>query len=108
MRLLSAAIALCLCSCALFHHENVLTVAPSSVVSTQASFDQNQQNSGIVSASQDGFIVTPHFLDRHGIHHSFLVTDAGVKSLPDGNYKITAELMSACVEQDRLRKNQQK
>ncbi len=106
--LLSLTISVVLSSCALWHHENVITVAPSAVVSEQASFDQNRQNSGIVSASSDGFVVTSHFLDRHGIRHSFLVMDYGVTSRPDGNYTITAELMARCVEQDRFRKNQQK
>ncbi len=106
--MLVALLSLTISSCALFHHENVITVAPSSVISTQASFDQNKQNSGIITCGSDGCEVTPHFLDRHSVHHSFLITDAGVKALPNGDYLITAQLMAQCVEQDRLRKNQQK
>lgn len=41
------------------------TVVPTTVPSASASFDGNDQNSGIVAARPDGFAVTPHFRDRY-------------------------------------------
>lgn len=79
------------------------TVAPHAVTTTQASFDGNQQNSGIVAVEADGFKVTKHFLDRHG----FDVKQRGVT--PSGDYyTITAELMADAIELDQHRKNAQK
>ena len=41
------------------------TVIPGTVPSASASFDGNVQNSGIVEARAEGFVVTPHFRDRY-------------------------------------------
>jgi hypothetical protein len=41
------------------------TVIPNTVPSSAASFDGNDQNSGIISASADGYVVTTHFRDRY-------------------------------------------
>lgn len=81
-------VALCLCGC-------FLTVAPKPVVSHAASYEGNVQNSGIVSADADGFVVTQHFLDRHHI------TDY----VQSGQYfRITAQTMDIAVEQDVARR----
>ena len=42
-----------------------LTIAPEPIKTTQASWDGNKQNSGIISVNEDGFLVTPHFMDRY-------------------------------------------
>lgn len=42
------------------------TVTPPAIVSTQASFDGNVQNSGLIGPdNQGGFFVTGHFIDRY-------------------------------------------
>ena len=87
----------CLCAC----QTSPLTIAPHGVVSREASFDGNQQNSGIVWADENGFYVTSHFLARHGIPASAAVP-AGV------NYRITAEQMDKAITADQRRKNEQK
>lgn len=88
-------------------HTNPLTIAPREVVTEQASFDSNVKNSGVIAVDENGFVVTAHFLDRHNLKHGYLRKDAGVSDAPGGNYRITAQLMQQCVEQDRLRKNKQ-
>jgi hypothetical protein len=89
------------------NHLNPLTIAPREVISEQPSFDANTQNSGVISADKRGFIVTAHFLDRHGLKHGSFLRDAGVTDAPNGNFRITGELMARCIEQDRQRKNKQ-
>ena len=79
------------------------TVAPPRVVSTQASPDGNNFNSGIIAVEADGFRVTQHFLDRHKIKSSA----KGVSKEGD-NFLITAELMSNAITLDAARKNTQK
>lgn len=41
------------------------TVTPATVPSHQASFDGNEQTSGILSRSPAGYVVTPHFRARY-------------------------------------------
>jgi len=41
------------------------TVIPDPVTSSAASFDANEQNSGIIAATPTGYLVTPHFRDRY-------------------------------------------
>jgi hypothetical protein len=41
------------------------TVTPDRVESRQASFDGNEQNSGIVLSTPSGFVVTSHFRQRY-------------------------------------------
>lgn len=58
--------ALCVLFCALLFVACTHTVAPRLAVSSQASFDQGGQNSGIIGiAGNDGFFVTQHFIDRY-------------------------------------------
>jgi hypothetical protein len=75
-----------------------MTVAPKPVQSHAASFDQNAQNSGVIQADADGFIVTQHFLDRHKITD---YTKAGQY------FRITAQTMDIAVEQDAQRRQPQ-
>lgn len=42
-----------------------LTVHPDRVETTEASYDGNVQNSGIVMSTENGFLVTDHFRDRY-------------------------------------------
>lgn len=41
------------------------TVVPKAIVSTEASFDGESQNSGIVKFDEHGFIVTAHWMERY-------------------------------------------
>lgn len=41
------------------------TVVPKPVDTDVASFDGNDQNSGIIRATSAGYVVTPHFRDRY-------------------------------------------
>jgi hypothetical protein len=84
------------------HHQAAITIAPHSVVSTGASFDNNTRNSGLISSDQTGFLVTQHFIDRHGL----TATSAGVKT-EGSNFRITAQVLAECVAKDQARKNQQ-
>lgn len=93
--------AICFVGCA--HHKSLLTIAPHSVVTTQASFDENVQNSGLISANDKGFLVTPHFIERHQIS----TTEHGVTS-EGANYRITAQVMARCIDLDQARKKAQK
>jgi len=96
------------------------TVAQSSVQSHQASFDGNQQNSGILEANMDGFKVTSKFRDRYNslvaiygdarladnspIFTPALSKDSGITSNNDGTYEITKEAMAHMVEMSAMQK----
>lgn len=43
------------------------TVIPDPVTSHAASFDGNDQNSGILAEAPGGYLVTPHFRDRYNV-----------------------------------------
>jgi hypothetical protein len=92
---------LLLSACA--NHKSPLTIAPHSVTTTQASFDNNTQNSGVISANENGFLVTPHFIERHALNPA----DRGVTA-EGANFRITAEVMARCIDMDQKRKNAQK
>ncbi len=79
-----------------------MTIAPKPIVSHQASYEGNIQNSGVLSSDANGFVVTQYFLDRHG----FKKTDVGV-SPAGSNYRITAQLMDKAVAEDQSRRNKQ-
>lgn len=57
--LLSSAL---LCSCSLLKADPIIPVPPKD---QKASFDGNAQDSGIVEATAEGFIVTARFVDRY-------------------------------------------
>ena len=44
-----------------------MTVVQSPVRSNEASFDGNEQNSGVISKVSDGFVVSANFRDRYNI-----------------------------------------
>lgn len=68
------------------------TVAPDPVTASQASFDGNEKNSGIVSAHPNGFVVTAHFVDRYNSLVRIYGRDFTPPLKPDvGILRITAE-----------------
>ena len=68
------------------------TVAPDRVTSAAASFDGNEQNSGIISANANGYVVTNHFRDRYNALVSTYGRDFTVPIKPDsGLHRITDE-----------------
>jgi hypothetical protein len=72
-----------------------VTVAPKPVVSHYASFDENVANSGIISSDANGFVVTQHFITRHGISNY----------AAEGKYfRITAETMDAALQVDAAKR----
>lgn len=58
MKLLALILCLALAGC-------TSTVTPDRVTSSVASFDGNEQNSGIISGNANGYVVTAHFRDRY-------------------------------------------
>ncbi len=95
--------AFCLLTVGCSHNQSPLTIAPHSVTSTGPSFDQNERDSGLLYCDANGCVVTPHFIDRHKLSPS----TPGVKA-EGANYRITAEVVAACIELDRVRKKAQK
>lgn len=81
------------------------TVSPPAIVSTQASFDGNVQNSGVIGPDGiGGFYVTPHFVQRYD---SLLVKygerlsppmksgdRTGIKAAPVDRFQVTAEMIA--------------
>ena len=59
------------------------TVIPSTVRSSAASYDGNDQNSGIISASAEGYVVTAHFRDRYNALVAIYGRDFAVPLKPD-------------------------
>ena len=59
------------------------TVIPTTVQSSAASFDGNDQNSGIISANANGYVVTSHFRDRYNALASIYGRDFSVPLVPD-------------------------
>lgn len=65
------------------------TITPDRVTSEAASFDGNEQNSGVIAATPAGYIVTPHFVARYNAlakiygdrFQPALLPDAGVTAL---------------------------
>lgn len=70
------------------------TVTPHAIESHIASFDGNEQNSGIISVNANGWVVTPHLRDRYnalvkiygGDFKPRIEKDDGIRELPSGNY----------------------
>ena len=83
-------IAIAMCSLALAGCAS--TVKPDPVTATQASFDGNEKNSGIVSSHPNGFVVTAHFVDRYNALARIYGRDFTPPVKPnDGLLRITAE-----------------
>jgi hypothetical protein len=72
------------------------TVKPERVTSAAASYDGNEQNSGIISANANGYVVTNHFRDRYnalvGIYGrdftSPVKADSGLQRITDETWLI--------------------
>ncbi len=75
MKLLALIFCLALSACG--------TVAPDRVTSAAASFDGNEQNSGIISANANGYVVTSHFRDRYNALVAIYGRDFTVPVKPD-------------------------
>lgn len=86
------------------------TVVPKSVAAETASFDGNEQTSGILSSSPAGFVVTGHFRDRYNAlvkvyGHEFTVPlkrDEGVTRMDGGRWLIDREHMTKFLEMNAL------
>ncbi len=77
------------------------TVTPAPVESRQASFDQGEQNSGVLALVPGGALITPRARDRYNALVAIygreflppLVADEGVTREADGNFRITNEAL---------------
>lgn len=82
------------------------TVTPSAVKSQEASYDQNQQNSGVISQNANGYVVTSHFHDRwmalvktYGRDYKPAIdAKAGWLDLGDGTWLVDKQRMVAFLE----------
>lgn len=90
------------------------TITPPTVTPQQASFDGNDQNSGIIRYTPAGFLVTPHFRDRYNAlvdtyGRTFkpeLEHDAGMKPATDGtNWTVDAQHMADFVTMNLKKKS---
>lgn len=97
-----------------------MTVTQKPVVSHFYSYDGNDQNSGVIAKTMDGFKVTSHFRDRYnnlielygsakldnGAHIFIppLTKDTGIKPNSDGTYEITAQAMTYMVQMSELQR----
>lgn len=77
------------------------TVTPAPVESRQASFDQGEQNSGVLALVPGAALITPRARDRYNALVAIygreflppLVSDEGVTREADGNFRITNEAL---------------
>lgn len=82
------------------------TLAPAVVPSHVASFDGNEQNSGIVSGNASGYIVTGNFRDRYNslvvIYGKDFLTplraDYGLSFVAEGRWLIDREHLAKFLE----------
>ena len=88
------------------------TVVPDRVESREASFDGNDQNSGVIASTPAGFVVTAHFRERYnaliatygGDFAPPLTPDAGLAPLGDGRWRITKQHMVQFLTMNAWRK----
>lgn len=88
-------------------------VVPREVRSEQASWDGGEQNSGIIAAQSDGFLVTPHFRERFNALADLygrafspaLARDEGLRPLPEGTWFITPAAMTKFIQMNRWKKS---
>jgi len=77
------------------------TVVPRLVESQQASFDGNEQNSGIITSTPSGFVVTDHFRERYNAliatygadFKPGLKPDSGIAPIGGGQWLISKQAM---------------
>jgi hypothetical protein len=96
--------------------QKIETVAPAPIVSTQASFDGNAQNSGYLGYNEHGFLVTPGYLQRYDAlletYGSRLTPKRapgdreGISEEPP-NYRITGEVRMRFWRMNQWRKAEQ-
>lgn len=109
--LVALLVAIALCGCT-----KSLTIAPAPIATTQASWDGNKQTSGIIAANENGFLVTPHFIDRY----QALLAHYGARLIPvtrpddtigvspeAGNFRITAQVLMRFNRMNAMRKAEQ-
>ena len=88
------------------------TIVPGPVHAEQASFDGNEQNSGIGSSSPAGFVVTDHFRARYnGLIATYgrdfsppLKPDDGAAPLGEGRWLVTKQAMVNFLTMNQWRK----
>jgi hypothetical protein len=89
------------------------TVTPAPVVSQQASYDGNAQNSGIIMSTATGFVVTAHFRARYnsliatygGDFKPALKPDAGIAPIGEDRWLISKQAMIDFLEMNAWRKS---
>lgn len=89
-----------------------VTVAPKPVIAEQASFDNNEQNSGIIMSTPSGFVVTDNFRLRYNrliaTYGADLATpattDAGIAPIGPDRWLITKQRMIDFLEMNAWRK----
>ena len=82
------------------------TVKPERVTSAAASYDGNEQNSGIISANANGYVVTNHFRDRYNALAAVygrdftvpMTADAGLQQISDSTWLIDRQHLSQFLE----------
>jgi hypothetical protein len=103
--------ALCACICALIGCTS--TIAPKLASSSQASFDQGGQNSGILAELEDrSLLVTPHLRDRYnalvGLYGAAfrpaLSIDQGITPTPTNAFVMAPEAFEHFAAMNRWRK----
>lgn len=88
------------------------TIGPGRVHTSEASFDGNEQNSGIVSSSPAGFVVTDHFIARYNVlvttygrdFSPALKPNEGVLLLGEGRWLVTKQVMVNFLTMNQWRK----
>lgn len=90
----------------------VATVTPDRVISREASFDGNEQNSGVVASTPTGFVVTAHFRERYnaliavygGDFAPALKPDEGIAPMGDRRWLIDKQHMVQFLTMNAWRK----
>lgn len=90
----------------------VTTTVPAPVEARQASFDGNDQNSGIILSTATGFVVTGHFRERYnaliatygGDFKPPLEPDAGIAPIGDDRWLISKQRMIDFLEMNAWRR----
>lgn len=87
-------------------------VVPQAVAASEASYDGNEQNSGIISSTPSGFVVTGHFRERHnaliavygGDFAPVLKPDHGIAPIGDGRWLISKQAMIDFIQMNSWRR----
>jgi hypothetical protein len=103
---------LAISTCAFIVFGCASVVHPERVEARQASFDGNEQTSGILSSTPSGFVVTDHFRERHnamiatygGDFIPALKPDHGIAPMGGGRWLISKEGMTHFLEMNAWRR----